>query len=212
MKEVACLVPMSWDFIPVCFMYSWINMMEYARDNYRLIFVSVRSPYMDSMRDLIVTESRKYNPDYLLWLDVDQSYPPDTPERLMKHVDEGRLVVGGVTPIRHTGQPMIYDFIPDEEHKFLYRTKNNHLHGIQKVGGMGMGGIMVHPRVYDEFLEYPFFQMPYESGYGRRAGEDAVFFKSCQKAGINVWCDYDLLYKHMATIETGIRWDKPEVH
>jgi len=206
MKEVVCLVPLSWDFVPACFFNSWIAMSEYAYGRYRLQMIATRSPYLDSLRDLLVERALSGNPDYILWLDADQSYPAETPEILMKHVDDGKLVVGGITPHRATAQLMVYDFIPEEPYKFLYRIRNNRLHGIQKIGGMGMGGVMVHPKVYRELLEKPFFQMSYDKKEGRQAGEDVVFYKNCQQAGVDVWCDYDLYYKHMAQVEIGIRW------
>jgi hypothetical protein len=210
MKEVVCLVPLSWDFVPACFLDSWTNMTDYANGRYRIRMVAIRSPYLDSLRDLLVKAALAGKPDYILWLDADQRYPADTPEKLMKHVDDGKLVVGGVTPHRSTGQPMIYDFIPEEDYKFLYRTKNNKLSGVQKISGMGMGGVMVHPKVYREILEPPFFQHAWDRVKGRQAGEDTVFYKSCEKAGIDVWCDYDLYYRHMAQVEVGIRWHPSE--
>lgn len=208
MKEVVCLVPLSWDFVPACFMDSWAKMTDYAQGRYRMRMAAIRSPYLDSLRDLLVNKAIEVNPDYIFWLDADQSYPYDSPERLIKHIDDGKLVVGGVTPHRATGQPMVYDFIPGEPFKFNYRTKDNHLTGIQQIGGMGMGGVMVHPKVYTELIEPPFFQMSWDSIKGRQSGEDVVFFKNCEKAGVDVWCDYDLTYKHMATVEIGIRWDE----
>ena len=100
MKEVVCLVPLSWDFVPACFLHSWTNMTDYANGRYRIRMVATRSPYLDSLRDLLVRQALDGDPDYILWLDADQRYPADSPEKLMKHVDEGRLVVGGVTPHR----------------------------------------------------------------------------------------------------------------
>lgn len=207
MKQIACLVPLSWDSVPSCFLHSWAVMTDYAHGKYKLKMVAIRSPYMDSLRDILAQKALESESDYILWLDADQVYPYDTPERLMKHVDDGKFVVGGITPLRATGQPMVYDF-KDDGMKFTYRTKNNHLTGVQKVGGMGMGGIMVHPRVYSEFLEPPFFQMVWDPKTGRQSGEDVVFFKKCHDAGINVWCDYDLMFKHLTTVEIGIRWDE----
>ena len=206
MKEVVCLVPLNWDFVPACFLDSWTSMTDYANGRYRLRMVAIRSPYLDSLRDLLVKGGLAGNPDYILWLDADQKYPCDTPERLASHVDDGKLVVGGVTPHRTTSQPMIYDFIPEEEYKFQYRTKDNQLHGIQKIGGMGMGGVMVHPKVYREILTPPFFQHAWDRVKGRQCGEDTIFYKNCEKAEIDVWCDYDLYYRHMAQVEIGIKW------
>ena len=209
MKEVVCLVPLSWDFVPACFLDSWARMADHANGRYRIYIVAFRSPYLDVMRDTLVEKALKGNPDYILWLDADQWYPGDTPERLMKHIDDGKLIVGGVTPHRGTGQPMIYDpneSDDDTHHLFKYRSTNNHLTGVHKVGGMGMGGVMVHPKVYRELIKPPFFQMDYISGGGERAGEDVIFYKRCSDSGVDVWCDYDLLYKHMAMVEIGVRW------
>jgi len=211
MKEVVCLVPLSWDFVPACFLDSWARMADHANGRYRLYMVAFRSPYLDAMRDILAEKAMMGDPDYILWLDADQWYPGDTPERLMKHIDDGKLIVGGVTPHRGTGQPLIYDWRePDEEdyRMFRYRSENNYLTGVHKVGGMGMGGIMVHPKVYRELIEAPRFQMQYALGKGRTAGEDVVFYKKCYEAGIDVWCDYDLLYKHMFLADMEVKWHR----
>jgi len=175
--------------------------------------VAMRCPYLDSLRDLLVAKALSGDPDYILWLDADQTYPNNTPEVLMKHVDDGKLVVGGVTPHRITRQPLIYDWLekPAEDGEiFKYRSKNNHLTGIQQVGGMGMGGVMVNPRVYSELLMPSYFQMIYDAEKGRTTGEDVVFYKKCHDAGINIWCDYDLLYNHMAMMELCVKWHEDE--
>jgi len=213
MKEIVCLVPLSWDFVPARFFDSWTRMTDYAHGKYRLQMVAMRSPYLDSLRDILAERAMMGEPDYILWLDADQWYPGETPEKLIKHIDNGKLIVGGVTPHRGTGQPLIYDWTkPGDENKrvFQYRSKNNYLTGVHKVGGMGMGGVMVHPKVFRKLLTPPHFQMSYAPGEGRTSGEDVVFYKKCSEAGIDIWCDYDLLYSHVVVSQMDVRWHKDE--
>jgi hypothetical protein len=63
--------------------------------------------------------------------------------------------------------------------------------------------MMTHPSIF-ETIEYPRFQRGWlegdQNGYYRH-GEDVVFNEKCKEAGIDVWCDTDLHYKHLAVRE-----------
>jgi len=198
MKKVVVVVPLSWDYVPTHFLLCWTKMVVDSFGRYNMSVITNRMPYLDYARDSLVKEALKDNADYVLWLDADQIYPDETVEILMNHIDSGKLIVGGVTPHRGTGQPMIYDFT-DKEHVVKFRK--NLGKGIIKIGGMGMGGVMVHPDVFAK-LEYPYFQMKWNDETNRKAGEDVVFYQNCKNAGIDVWCDTDLRYEH---IVCGIR-------
>lgn len=200
MKKVVVVSPMSWDYVPTSFLLSWTNILTYAIGRYHMPIIVNKTPYLDYARDSLAKEALKENPDYILWLDADQTYPQETPEILMKHVDDGKLVVGGVTPLRQTGQAMIYDFT-NKRHVVKFRKKFKPRAKPIKVGGMGMGGIMVHPAVFKR-LKYPYFQMEWNKETDRKSGEDIVFYQNCKDVGLDVWCGTDLHYGH---IVSGVR-------
>lgn len=154
---------------------------------------------MDKARDELAKKALEHNPDYILWLDADQSYPENTPEILMRHIDSGKSIVGGMTPLRRQsgsldGTPSVWDInlkINLARHRKIFIN-----HGLLKVDGMGLGGIMTNPEVFKK-MEYPWFCEMWDKKRKRRLGVDLQFFANCKRAGIDVWCDTDLPYEHL---------------
>lgn len=155
---------------------------------------------MDMARDNLAKEALKHNPDYLLWLDADQIYPGNTPEVLMNHIDGGKLAVGGVSPLKKLsdpgldGTPSVWDINTDinlARHRKIFIN-----HGLLKVDGMGLGGVMTSPELF-KTLKYPWFRQVWNKKDKRRLSVDLQFFSNCKKAGIDVWCDTDLIFGHV---------------
>jgi hypothetical protein len=151
---------------------------------------------MDKMRDDLAKAAKRHKPDYILWIDADQTYPEDTPEVLMKHIDSGKSIVGGLTPQNMEGGANIYTFVHDKG--ILARLDVAPEEGLVKCEAMGMGGVMMKPDVF-ETLDLPCFTMRWEDSISRNPGEDVQFYANCKKAGIDVWVDTDLVFGHIAT-------------
>ena len=196
MKRIVACVPLSWDFVPALFFHSWNKMMYYSQGKYDLRLISSNSCYMDTMRDDLVIAAQRHKPDYVLWIDADQLYQEETPEILMKHIDSGKSIVGGLTPKGLEGEVNVYDFV----HGSGIITPRQVIpgHGVIKVDAMGMGGVMVKPEVFEK-LDLPCFTMRWESKIARYPGEDIQFYANCKKFGIDVWCDTDLIFGHIVT-------------
>lgn len=201
MKNIACCIHLSWDFVPKQFMMSCFKMMAYATGKYDLGILCSGGCYMDKVRDALVEESLKNDPDYILWLDADQVYPEDTPEILMKGIDSGKSVVGGVTPLRRyreplDGKPSVWDI--NLESNIGHRRDISLNYGLIRVDGMGLGGVMMNPEIFKK-LEYPWFFQVWDKEKARRPGVDLQFYGNCKRAGIDVWCDTNLFFEHLET-------------
>ena len=117
----------------------------------------------------------------------------ETPEILMNHIDSGKDVVGGMTPHREDGEPMVYDINKDGS----MSKKNIKPHtGIKKIGGMGFGGVMMKPKIFDT-LDVECLQSSWHPELNIKIGEDLTFFTNCKKHNIDVWCDTDLCFDHL---------------
>ena len=175
-------------------------MAQYAAGKYSLGMITNGGCYGDSARDSLVQEVMKHSPDYILWLDADQMYPRDTPEVLMKHIDSGKSVVGGVSPLKKkfesgiAGKPSVWDL--DISAK-LVRRREIFLHqGVIKVEGMGLGGIMVNPEVF-KTLKFPWFRRMWNEKEKILLSADFGFYANCKEADIDVWCDTNLIFGHV---------------
>ena len=196
MKRIVACVPLSWDFVPALFFHSWNKMMYYAQGKYDLRLISTSSCYMDTMRDDLIIAAQRHKPDYLLWLDADQLYQEETPGILMKHLDAGKSIVGGLTPKGMEGEVNVYDIVHGDGIITAVRVAPGH--GLVKVDAMGMGGVMMKPEIFEE-LDLPCFTMRWDSKLARYPGEDIQFYANCKKKGIDVWCDTNLVFGHIVT-------------
>lgn len=203
-KFVMCCIPLSWQFIPVSFFQSWSKMVLHSLGSYQLGLIMTTCCYMDKMRDDLVKEALRHNPDYLLWLDADQTYPVDTPERLMRHIDAGKMVVGGLTPDKKSGEPLVYELPLGSKGGLVKRTDITVGQGLVKVDAMGFGGIMTSPEVF-RIMKPPCFQMTWNRKLKSTIGEDVRFYQNCKHVGIDVWCDTNLFYEHIDTIPTKLK-------
>lgn len=186
---------MSWTHVWSPFFLSFLQMCLYTAEHYKLAVYTSNTSLIDKMREVLADEVLTTDPDYVLWIDADQLYPMETMVKLVKSVDEGHLVVGGLTPDKHTGKPMVYRFLNDcgscaqDKHFEVGR-------GLVKVDAMGFGGIMMAADVLNK-VKAPRFPRTWDEAMQSFVGEDFGFFNKCRQVGIDVWADTDLHYSHM---------------
>jgi len=201
-KRLAIALPLSWSHVPAPFFLSFVQMCLKSAGNYRLSIYNTNTSLIDKMREALAEELLELKPDYVLWIDADQLYRMDTIDKLVGHVDSGHLVVGGVTPDKMTGKPMVYKFINDAGS--CARDRNFEVsRGLVKVDAMGFGGIMMAGSVL-QTIKPPFFPRNWDAAMSSYVGEDFGFYDKCRKAGIDVWCDTDLHYSHMVATAVNV--------
>jgi hypothetical protein len=139
--------------------------------------------------------------DKILFLDDDQIYPHDTPEILMNH---DRMIVGVVTPIKDDASPMLWEW-GDGDHRTinLWGAVRGDS-GLTKVDGMGLGGVMLDPEVFNRIGNPPYFKIDRDPTRYKAHGEDISFYAKCRDAGIDVIADLDLQFGHLLMQELRI--------
>ena len=194
-KKVTIAMPLSWTHCWSPFVLSFIQMCLYSSEYYKLAIYTSNTSLIDKMREVLADEVITTNPDYVLWIDADQLYPMETLVKLARHVDSGKLVVGGLTPDKRTGKPMVYRFLNEfgscAQDK-MFETNR----GVVKVDAMGFGGIMMGREVLEK-IKFPRFPRVWDDGMQSLVGEDFGFYNLCRRNGIDVWADTDLHYSHM---------------
>lgn len=189
MKTVAILIPLSWEVVPKQFFFSMLSMMAHSRGKYEIVILTARAAHVAIMHETMVAQAMELDVDYILHLDADEVYPSDTPERMMKHIDDGKDVVFGLVP-RQAGD----GYVAYEMGENPFRISQLDLKpgsGIVEVSCTGMGGLMVNPEVYRK-LDKPYF-----SGLPNFSGPDVNFCYKCMKKGIKCWLDTDLRFGHI---------------
>ena len=132
-------------------------------------------------RNLIAERALSCGADWLLWIDADQSFPPDTLKRLLAH----RLdFVGCNIPIRYDPiGPTAGRLGEDGRVRHIWTEPGNT--AVEAVDVLGMGVCLVHRRVFDA-MEAPWF--------GGTA-EDHQFCLKAARAGFRPHVDHGLSWQ-----------------
>jgi hypothetical protein len=141
-------------------------------------------------REQLVGEARRYGADFILWLDADHVFPPDTLLRLLSH---GKDVVGCNYARRgHPTEPTSPTagirgadgaIVP------LWTTPDAPL---EEVARLGLGVCLMRLAVLDK-LDAPLFWIEMEDGV--LIGEDTRLFRNLEKAGFKTFVDHGLSWR-----------------
>ncbi len=140
--------------------------------------------------------------DWLLWLDTDMGFAPDTLDRLLAAADPvERPMVGalcwaqkmpdedGLGGYSTTAVPTLYDWHSDEERKgFIGRTEYPK-DELLRIAGTGSACILIHRRVFECIAltqREPWYQPVVNPTTGQPIGEDLSFCLRCAIAGIPI--------------------------
>ena len=166
-------------------------MSAYAAGKYLMSLFVGRGPTINIMRHLATTKALEDGADYILHLDADEIYPEDTPEWLMKHMSDEKMVVAGLCADRTKNSSVTFDFTDESPRVQRRPLKPNG--GLVQVDVTGLGGVMTDPKIYKLLGESYFEGL---KGYG----DDISFCYNCKQKNIPIWCDTDLQFGHIVSI------------
>lgn len=140
-------------------------------------------------RDNIANYAIENGFDYVLWLDSDMTFPDDTLYRLML---KGKDIVSGLYYKRQLPKiPVIYEktdggFIPMMEIP----------DGMFRADAVGLGCTLMKTEALKKVRESGEMFSPYT-----RMGEDLSFCVRAKKAGLEIWCDPEIMCGHLTMME-----------
>ena len=151
-------------------------------------------------RQTLLLEALGWRADYLLWLDADHSFPPDTLLRLLGH---SRLVVGANYPARASPpRPTAGRVIGGQRVPVQTNAKIAAEQPLEQVDSMGLGLCLMSVAALEQVRKHPgrevispvFQSSMIEEGPDRVnvVGEDVYFFDQLAAAGIPVYVDHAL--------------------
>jgi hypothetical protein len=158
----------------------------------------IRGKRMDvpQSRNQIVRDAMSWGAEKLLFLDVDQSSPPDVLARLSSHKKD---IVSGWAPLRkHPHFPLVYEKYGD-----LYRPLMP-TEGLQRVDGFGFGCVLLDMKVFDRIPQPWFVQTFWPDDHERagqlKVGHDLNFCKKAREAGLEMWVDNTVDCGHLMNV------------
>jgi hypothetical protein len=155
------------------------------------------SSILPEVRNRLVEDALAWGSDYLLWIDADHSFPPDSLLRLLSH----NLPVVGVNYPRRTEptSPTVVGMNGGLIWTSEEMAKNRE---VTEVRFLGFGLCLMDARIFEVLNEralaegkenfWPLFAFESVPGKKTPIGEDVVFYKKLEEAGISAYVDHDL--------------------
>lgn len=162
----------------------------------------VGSSMLTESRHRLVAEALSWGADYMLCLDADHIFPPDT---FLKLWSANKPIIGcnyarRVTPTAPTAAAS------DEKGGLLYTTKEKADAGlIEQCRHLGFGVLLINMKVFDVLQAHieakgetsflPLFLFEPTANKVGMVGEDVYFFAKMKEAGIVPWIDHALSWE-----------------
>jgi hypothetical protein len=155
------------------------------------IMVSDMMDVASARRMLVETALNKGDATHIMWLDSDILVEPEGVLRLIR---SDKRVIGGLYRRRSFPcDPLVFDLTD----KGFVQKRDFNPTGVNQVGGMGQGCLLVDLSVYREMSEH--FGDDHWYVFGPDLGEDFWFFKRLAEMGIPVYLDATVRCGHEAT-------------
>lgn len=176
--SVTIAIP-SRDFIHTNFAMSLISLVLQSRIP---IFISnIRSSVLPVSRSMLVERAQENKSDYILFLDSDMVFPPDTLMRLIAHNKD--IVCATYCRREGTTEPM--GCTAEWE-----GIKADAI-GVGEAGRVPMGVMLIRTSVFDK-MDKPYFRWGINEGRSEIVGEDVEFCDRARALGYKIWVDMEL--------------------
>lgn len=180
---------------------SLLELVAYSDVHDFQIIVAEKGFTVAENRNYIIVQSQKNKSDYVLMVDDDMTFPPDTLEKLLAHKKEvvGVNSYSRCLPLSSTVGLMDKngEYLRPEHHTAWECRIPKELF---KCYFVGMGVALIDMNIFEK-IEKPYFEfITYKKGDFKgmvKIGEDGSFCEKVKKAGMGIWCDGSLEIGHI---------------
>lgn len=144
-----------------------------------VVVINPKSSIVAVARNNGVERAQKHAADYILFLDSDMTFPPDTLMRLLAHKKDivGAVYTKRLPPYEILGTPM-----PDA---------HTDPAGLAEMQRLPTGCLMIAMKVFNTLPE-PYFHFGINPVTRKLLGEDYAFCDDARNAGFTLWADMKL--------------------
>lgn len=162
------------------------KIMPYEKQT--IAILSSRGSILPRQRLEIIKGAEQANADYLLWLDSDHMFPPQTLHRLLAH---GKDIVG----VNHVtkmvpAQPTARNRAPDHDRGVPVYTDPDSP-DLEKVWRIGCGTLLMNMKAV-RAIGHEVLAIKYVPEYDTYGGEDWPMIEAAEKLGYETWIDHRL--------------------
>lgn len=180
-KHVAVCIP-SGEMVHADFMLSVLHLVQNARvAGFRVSMVNAKFSVISEARNLCVEAALHAKAEWLIFLDSDMVFPPDTIKRLMSHEVP---IVGATYPRKIL--PLTFIGARRDGATFSLADK-----GMVEAARLPTGCMLIKTSVFEK-LKAPFFRCGYSEEAGKVLSEDFWFSDRVRELGFPLWCDMEL--------------------
>lgn len=176
--SVTIAIP-SRDQVHANFMFSFVSMMLATR--MPLYVSNIRSSILPVSRSILVERAQDNKSDYILFLDSDMVFPPDTLTRLLAHNKD----IVCATYCRREGSTEPMGCTAE------WQAIHPNAVGVGEAGRVPMGVMLIRMSVFDKMTK-PYFRWAINEGKSEIVGEDVEFCDRARALGYKVWVDMEL--------------------
>lgn len=154
-------------------------------------YLHVTRHHIASARNAAAKLAMDHNYDWLIQLDDDATFPSDLVRRLISHQKD--IVTALAYQRKPPHWPCVFEIGPDG---MMGAPMMGIEHtGLRKVDASGFHCSVTRTSVYRKLLEAGIKE--FYGGFENKVGEDFAFSLNCKKAGIQIYCDTELIAGHI---------------
>ncbi len=144
-------------------------------------------------RDALARKAIECEADYILWLDSDMVFPPDTLAKLLEDRESGDIITGLYFRRVHPFSPVLFDKLEIENGKCDWTVFEKIPDDLFEVGGCGFGCVLMKTDIIFE-ISARFSELFSPIG---RIGEDISFCWRARQCGYKIVCDPKISLGHV---------------
>jgi hypothetical protein len=166
--------------------------MTNLRNNIQLEYCMVSNSLIYDGREYIASEFMKSECEYLMFIDSDMTFHPQSIEFLVRHNKE--FVTAKAFKRVKPYQPCFYTKVEYNNDQPNLETPIQYGEGLLRIEGAGLACALIKRSAFEK-IEKPYF-FPYPN-----IGEDLTFCLKLKEAGVEMFVDTTLQFGHLAQIE-----------
>jgi hypothetical protein len=188
MKYIAVCTPAR-DMVHTMFTYDLVNMVanHTLNTNDAISLKISQGTLIANQRAELCLDAMREKCTHVLFIDSDMRFPQDMIERLLQH--DLDIVATNCARRRMPTGPTAQLYKENGERELVYTMPEST--GLQEVGSVGMGVMLIKANVFAKLAE-PWFETPWRHDKRGYIGEDVFFCKKAREAGFKIWIDHDV--------------------
>jgi hypothetical protein len=199
MNYIAVCTPAR-DMVHTMYSYDLVNMVAYhtINTNDAVSLKISQGTLIANQRAELSLDAMAEGCTHILFIDSDMRFPQDMIERLLKH--DLDIVATNCARRRMPTGPTAQLYKENGERELVWTMPEST--GLQEVGSVGMGVMLIKANVFSALAE-PWFETPWRVDKRGYIGEDVFFCQKAAAAGFKIWIDHDVSKEigHIGTFE-----------